>query len=102
MKEAIENFKKDFEGNVLDARFWRESYSTDASIYKLVPEMVVLPKTKEDIKKTVKFAKEHKVGITCRTAGTSLAGTSVGKGIIMDFTFWYDNLIKNNLTRINR
>jgi len=93
-KENLENFKKEIEGDVLTARFWREIYSNDASIYKLMPEMVVLPKTKDDIKKTIKFAKENKLGITCRTGGTSLAGASLGKGIILDFTRYFNKILE--------
>ncbi len=93
-KQLIELFKQQIQGDVLTARFWREIYSTDASIYKFVPELIILPKTKSDIQKTVKFAKENKVGITCRTAGTSLAGTAVGKGIILDFTRYFDKILE--------
>lgn len=100
-KENLENFKKEIEGDVLTARFWREIYSTDASIYKLVPEMVVLPRTKEDIKRTIKFAKENKLGlpagkagITCRTGGTSLAGAGLGKGVILDFTRYFNKILE--------
>lgn len=93
-KENLENFKKEIEGDVLTARFWREIYSTDASIYKLVPEMIILPKSKEDVKKTVKFARENSLGITCRTAGTSLAGAALGRGIILDFTRYFDKILE--------
>ena len=93
-KEILEQFKKEVEGDVLEERFWMEVYSTDASIYKFVPEMVILPKTKEDIQKTIKFAKENKLGITCRTAGTSLAGAAVGKGIILDFTRYFNKILE--------
>ena len=93
-KQKIEQFKKGIEGDILTQRFWREIYSTDASIYKLVPKMIVLPKTKQDIQKTVKFAKENKLGITCRTAGTSLAGTAVGRGIILDFTRYFNKILE--------
>lgn len=93
-KESLENFKKQIEGDVLTARFWREIYSTDASIYKLVPEIIVLPKTKKDIQQVVKFAKENNLGITCRTAGTSLAGAAVGKGIVLDFTRYFNKILE--------
>jgi len=93
-QQKIEDFKKKIEGDVLTQRFWREIYSTDASIYKFVPELIVLPKTKQDIQKTVKFAKENKLGITCRTAGTSLAGTAIGRGIILDFTRYFDQILE--------
>jgi len=93
-QEKIDQFKKQIEGEVLEQRFWREVYSTDASIYKFVPELIVLPKTKQDIQKTIKFAKENKVGITCRAAGTSLAGTAVGSGIILDITRYFDQILE--------
>ena len=38
-KQKIEQFKQQIEGDVLEQRFWREVYSTDASIYKFVPEL---------------------------------------------------------------
>lgn len=93
-KEKIEEFKKRIEGDILFQRFWREVYSTDASIYKFVPELIVLPKTKQDVQKTVKFARENKLEITCRTAGTSLAGTAIGLGIILDFTRYFDQILE--------
>jgi FAD/FMN-containing dehydrogenase len=42
----------------------------------------VLPKTNGDIVKLVRFAEKHKISLTPRTAGTSLAGQTVG--IIVD------------------
>lgn len=93
-EQKIEEFKTQIQGDILTQRFWREVYSTDASIYKLRPELIVLPKTKEDIQKTVKFAKENKLGITCRAAGTSLAGAAVGKGIILDITRYFNKILE--------
>jgi glycolate oxidase len=93
-KEKIDEFKSQIEGDILTQRFWREIYSTDASLYKFVPELIILPKTKQDIQKTIKFAKTNKIGITCRTAGTSVAGTAVGPGIIMDFTRYFDQVLE--------
>jgi glycolate oxidase len=93
-QQKIDEFKKQIEGDILTERFWREVYSTDASIYRFVPELVVLPKTKQDIQKTVKFARENRISITCRTAGTSLAGTAVGPGIILDFTRYFDQILE--------
>ncbi len=93
-KTKIDEFKKEIEGDILTQRFWREVYSTDASIYKFVPQLIVFPKTKQDIQKTVKFAKENKIGITCRAAGTSLAGTSVGPGIILDITRYFNKVLE--------
>ncbi len=62
----------------------RRLYATDASAYRELPLAVAIPKDKEDIKKLIAFANAHKTPLIPRTAGTSLAGQVVGKGIIVD------------------
>ena len=62
----------------------RRLYATDASAYRELPLAVAIPKDKEDIKKLIAFANAHKAPLIPRTAGTSLAGQVVGKGIIVD------------------
>ncbi len=62
----------------------RALYATDASAYREIPLAVVIPEDKKDIKKLIAFARQHKTSLIPRTAGTSLAGQVVGKGIIVD------------------
>ena len=62
----------------------RKLYATDASVYREMPQAVAFPKTEEDIRKLVHFAREHKTSLIPRTAGTSLAGQVVGPGIVVD------------------
>ena len=64
----------------------RYCYSTDASIYQVMPQIVVCPKDKDDVVACMKVAAELKVPITARTAGTNLAGSCIGTGIIIDFS----------------
>ncbi|MEF3079205.1 FAD-binding and (Fe-S)-binding domain-containing protein [Winogradskyella poriferorum] len=71
-------------------------YATDASVYRMLPAAVALPKTIEDIKKLILFAKTHKVGLIPRTAGTSLAGQVVGKGIVVDVSKYFTKIISIN------
>lgn len=71
-------------------------YATDASVYRMLPAAVALPKTIEDIKKLILFAKTHKVGLIPRTAGTSLAGQVVGKGIVVDVSKYFTKIISVN------
>jgi hypothetical protein len=42
---------------------------------------VALPKSDSDIVKLIHFANQHKISLIPRTAGTSLAGQTVGEGI---------------------
>jgi FAD/FMN-containing dehydrogenase/Fe-S oxidoreductase len=67
----------------LDATM-RRLYATDASVYREMPQAVALPKSEGDIRKLIRFAREHGTSLIPRTAGTSLAGQVVGAGIVVD------------------
>jgi len=71
-------------------------YATDASAYREMPVAVAYPKDKEDIKKIIAFALANKTAIIPRTAGTSLAGQVVGKGIIMDVSKYFTQILEIN------
>src|SRR6516162_6722677 len=62
----------------------RRLYATDASVYREMPQAVAFPKTEEDIRTLVHFARSHGTSLIPRTAGTSLAGQVVGTGIVVD------------------
>ncbi|GAA2792651.1 FAD-binding and (Fe-S)-binding domain-containing protein [Saccharopolyspora taberi] len=64
----------------------RALYSTDASNYRRVPLGVVYPRDEEDVAATVALARAHRVPITGRGAGTSIAGNAVGDGLVLDFS----------------
>ena len=68
-------------------------YATDASVYRKTPLAVALPKTKEDLKALLTFARHHNIGLIPRTAGTSLAGQCVGDGIVVDVSKYWTNIL---------
>ncbi len=72
------------EGEVRFDPLARTLWSTDASIYEIVPVGVVLPKTVHDVVETVRVCRERRVPIVPRGAGTGLAGGAVGEGIQVD------------------
>ena len=47
----------------------RALYSTDASVYQIAPLGVVVPRTRDDVVRTVEIAARHGVSITARGAG---------------------------------
>ena len=61
-----------------------KAYSVDASIYKITPQVVVLPETEADIDVVVEYAERVGVPLTPRAAGTNLTGSALGSGIIVD------------------
>ena len=72
----------------------RKLYATDASVYRELPQAVVLPKTEQDICKLVRFARERGTSLIPRTAGTSLAGQVVGAGIVVDLSRYFTRILE--------
>ncbi|ABX48550.1 D-lactate dehydrogenase (cytochrome) [Shewanella baltica OS625] len=61
----------------------RFAWSTDASYFRIVPEIVVHADNLEQAKHTLAIARAHKVPVTFRAAGTSLSGQAIGDGILL-------------------
>src|SRR5699024_4402981 len=83
-EDKYTELKNILEGEVYTSSLYKKLYATDASVYRSLPEAVVFPKNELDIQHVVTFASKYNIGIVPRTAGTSLAGQCVGKGIILD------------------
>ncbi len=64
----------------------RAAYSSDASLFRLVPQAVVLPRGEEDVARTLSVARRLGVPVVSRGAGTSIAGNAIGTGIVLDFS----------------
>ncbi|MCH9762181.1 MAG: FAD-binding protein [Actinomycetia bacterium] len=64
----------------------RAEYSTDASLYRVVPDVVVFPREADEIGAVIEVARSLGMPITARGAGTSIAGNAVGAGIVLDFS----------------
>ncbi|MGI9489899.1 MAG: FAD-binding and (Fe-S)-binding domain-containing protein [Geminicoccaceae bacterium] len=72
------------EGDVLFSPFDRGRYSTDASIYQIEPIGVVLPKSEDDLEAALAIAREAGVSVLARGGGTSQAGQTVGRSLVLD------------------
>src|SRR5215831_14929551 len=72
----------------------RSLYATDASVYREVPQAVAFPKTEEDIRRLVRFARKQATSLIPRTAGTSLAGQVVGAGIVVDVSRHFTRVLE--------
>lgn len=71
----------------------RGMYSTDASNYRVVPDLVVRPANVDDVVATYEVAREFSLSITARGGGTSCAGNSVGPGIVLDFSRYMNKVL---------
>src|SRR5664279_3463506 len=72
--------------DVDDSALARALYSTDASLYRVEPTVVVRPRDVDEVLAVVDACARTGVPLTSRGAGTSIAGNAVGTGVVMDFT----------------
>ena len=79
-----------------DARA-RALYATDASPYRIPPVGVVVPRDDEDVRATVEVAARHGVPLLPRGGGTSLAGQTVARAIVIDFSKYMNRILEVNV-----
>lgn len=96
MKDKLIQLAKLLDGDLFVDDTMRRIYATDASAYRQFPIAVAIPKTVDDLKKLILFAKENKTSIIPRTAGTSLAGQVVGSGIVVDVSKYFTQILEVN------
>src|SRR5215212_8677791 len=71
--------------DVLDASdLARALYSSDASLYRVVPAAVARPRTVDELGEVLDVARSAGVPVTTRGAGISCAGNAVGSGLVVD------------------
>lgn len=71
-------------GDVRVDLFNRTAFSTDASIYRIVPLCVAAPKDEADTVEIIRYAAMNSIPVAARGAGSGLAGESLTSGIVLD------------------
>ena len=84
---------KEMRGDVLFDAASRGRYSTDASIYQITPIGVVVPRDQTDVLRALDIARDQKIAVLSRGAGTSQCGQTVGEALIIDNSKWLCNVI---------
>jgi FAD/FMN-containing dehydrogenase/Fe-S oxidoreductase len=68
-------------------------YSSDASLYRVLPAAVAFPRGAEEIAEILRTCRDHGVPLTMRGAGTSIAGNAVGPGVVLDASRYLTRII---------
>lgn len=96
--------ERGFGGDLDDSAEALEFYSHDASMFELVPKLVIKPKTSADVQAAVKLVSEEKkknpeLSLTARSAGTDMSGAAINDSIIVDFNAHLNKFIslKDNI-----
>ncbi|MFW9906927.1 MAG: FAD-binding oxidoreductase, partial [Candidatus Thorarchaeota archaeon] len=95
-KSIERDLKPRIQGDIAVDDISRNFYSTDASVYRIVPSCVVYPKNKEDIIEVIKYANSEGIPVHARGAGSGLTGSSLGPGIILAFRRYMNQIIEIN------
>ncbi|MCC7436299.1 FAD-binding oxidoreductase [Candidatus Nomurabacteria bacterium] len=94
----IDKIKENFKGDIHFEKDILLNYSHDASLFEVVPSLVVFPKDANDIKSLVKYVSGQKpsdesISITARSAGTDMSGGPLNESIILDTTRYLNKII---------
>jgi FAD/FMN-containing dehydrogenase/Fe-S oxidoreductase len=92
------DLQNQIQGEVRFDRVSRSLYSTDASVYQIEPLGVVVPRSREDVVRTVQIAARHACSITARGGGTSQAGQAVGAGLQLDTSKYFNKVVDISLS----
>lgn len=85
--------RKELRGDVLADRASRGRYATDASIYQIMPLGVVVPRDQADLMRALDIARDQKIPVLARGAGTSQCGQTVGEALVIDNSKWLNQIV---------
>lgn len=97
MDDVYTALKTALKGEVSKDMDARVAVSRDASIYELVPDLVVTPKDSADLKALVRYVSAQKhshpsLAITPRSAGTCMSGGPLGTSIVLNMTTHFNTI----------
>ncbi len=84
--QLLQTLQKRLPCDVFLDEYTRALYSTDASIYQIMPVGVVLPRSRDHVVCAMQVAAEEGLAVVPRGGGTSLSGQSIGAGLLIDFS----------------
>lgn len=95
MDEIVTALKKrGFQGDIDQSDEALETYSHDASMFEIKPQLVLAPKSAADVACAVKLVADKKhsqptLSVTARSAGTDMSGGAINDSIIIDFSKYF-------------
>lgn len=97
--------RKQLEGEVTTAKDVRDYFSTDGSVFKVDPSIVIYPRETNDVRKLANISwklaqdKGKVLPITARGKGTDQAGAALGSGAMVVFPAHMNNMLEFDVSR---
>ena len=96
-QQFLESLKTErFKGEIEVSYAQRLVSATDNSIYQMMPEAVIFPKSNQDVEKIMTLLAKpefQKVTLSTRGGGTGTNGQSLNRGIILDLSRHMNNIL---------
>jgi FAD/FMN-containing dehydrogenase/Fe-S oxidoreductase len=92
-EDIASDLAKVVRGDVFTDILHRAAYSSDASIYQIIPRCIVVPRDTADVVTVVKYARANGIPIAARGAGSGVAGESLCSGIVFDMRRYMNRII---------
>src|SRR5688500_5682003 len=99
MSKVAQYLQEHLQGEVMAGPDARRYFSTDASIFRVVPAMVVYPRSENDVRKTARFSwqlaeRGRIIPMTARGLGSDQSGAALGTGIMVVFPAHMNRLLE--------
>ncbi|MFP8951949.1 FAD-binding and (Fe-S)-binding domain-containing protein [Natrialbaceae archaeon A-arb3/5] len=82
----VEDIRRLVDCEIRADTYSRELYATDASPYEMTPIAVAFPESTSDVAGILEYCADRKIPVLPRGGGTSLAGQTVNRAVVLDFT----------------
>ncbi len=96
LNDFLQTLQKEVKGHLRTDNYGRTLYSTDASIYQVMPLAVFIPQTVEEVQTAVTLAAQYQIPLLPRAGGSSLAGQAVNSALVLDFSRHLDAILEVN------
>jgi FAD/FMN-containing dehydrogenase/Fe-S oxidoreductase len=93
-KTLERRLKAEQTGDVRFDAFTRGRYATDASHYQIMPLGVVVPRSAADAEQALAVCRAEGVPVTPRGGGTSQAGQTVNRSVILDCSRYLNRIVE--------
>ncbi|HEY3530912.1 MAG TPA: FAD-binding and (Fe-S)-binding domain-containing protein [Nocardioides sp.] len=93
-EEILEELNAAVEGEVRFDDASRHLYANDASIYRVVPLGIVIPRDARDVVRALEVCRRHRLPVLARGGGTGLAGQTVNAAVVFDFSKYMNEIVE--------
>lgn len=97
LHDFIEHLRPLVEGDLRADRMSRALYATDGSMYQDLPVAVLRPRSEADVVAAVEACRAFDVPVLPRGGGSSLAGQTVNRALVIDFSPYLNEILEINV-----